>query len=80
MKLELNFDTKTLIVLDSVSLENLTSIIEKLNLKDWKIESKRSIEFIHTTPFDRDRLTPPFVPNTPYIYDVPTPQPKLNYV
>lgn len=47
MKIQLDFDNKEVIVLDSVPLSKLNQILKDLGiLDDWKIKSEQKVQFV----------------------------------
>ena len=73
MKLQLDFDNKEVIVLDSVPLSKLNQILKDLGiLDDWKIKSEQKIQIVEKQKeVYKDYCSPsiPIYPNLPYSPD-----------
>ena len=73
MKIQLDFDNKEVIVLDSVPLSKLNQILKDLGiLDDWKIKSEQKIQIVEKQKaIYKDYRSPsiPTYPNLPYSPD-----------
>lgn len=66
MKLEINTVTKTIAILDTVTIKELTEFLEKNGWLDWKIQPEIKIEWFPTTPIlvpVKDQYAPPYTIN-----------------
>lgn len=62
MKFELDTEAKTIVILDSIPVEQVMELITKLGLKDYSIISKCTIEWLPLNPCYPKYNPPVYIP------------------